>query len=425
MYNRAITNSALPGLESSVVLKGHLCVNNSTNTPLSAGAVFTGSWEDVLDYGVISIGVVADQDSATNGLVVQWSHNASAAVDSDEFTITANRGKTFTFGPARRYFRVVYTNGAVDQTDFHLETALRRVYVKPSSHRINDTIVAQDDSELVKAVLTAEGPAGVFANISASLSNNLKVADAENNLAISRGLVVNHSAVHKFGRGANIDTVDGFVDLWDGSEYDNALKTMTYSTTADIDRLSSSSASDTVPIRVFGLDANWVEVEQLVTLTGQTPVALTTPLIRAFRMINEGTSNLVGNVFCFVNAATTAGVPNTITNTRAMIINGNNQTLMTHYSVPAGKTAYLISWYAALSSRKLSINSLEMKARPFGKVFQLKHTSTLLSAGTSNVQHAFVIPQAFPEKTDFVMRADSDINDSAVSAGFDLILIDN
>ena len=109
-----------------------------------------------------------------------------------------------------------------------------------------------------------------------------------------------------------------------------------------------------------------------------------------------------------------------------MINNGNNQTLMTIYTVPAGKTAYVISWYGVLSSAKASsFNNMELKARLFGQVFQLKHTSTLSSAGTSYIQHKFDVPHAFPEKTDFIMFSDSSVNDNAVSAGFDLVLIDD
>ena len=278
----------------------------------------------------------------------------------------------------------------------------------------------------VVARMQAIKPDGTVTNIGATKSDNLKVADAEDAFNIAQGNVVGQSTIHKFGRGADIDTGDGFVALWDGAEYAAALKTYTFSTSADIDRISSDSVADTEPIEITGLDTNWDVVTQTKTLTGQTPVALDTSLIRVYRMVNVGTSDLAGSVFCFVNVATTLGVPDTITNTRAMINNGNNQTLMAIYPVPSGKTAYIINWYGALSSAKASsFNNLQMKARPFGQVFQLKHTSTLSSAGSSHIQHMFNVPQAFPAKTDFMMLSDSSVNDNAVSAGFDMILVDN
>ena len=281
-------------------------------------------------------------------------------------------------------------------------------------------------AKAVVSRITAQKPDDTFVELQATESNNLKTANAEDTINIARGNVAGYSTVHKFGRGSNINTADGLVDLWDGAEYDVALKTYTFSTTADIDTLSSESTADTEPIEIFGLDGNWDLVTQTITLTGQTPVALTTPLIRVFRLKNSGSNDLVGHVFCFVNVNTTIGVPDTIINIRAIINGANNQTLMAIYTIPAGKTAYIKSWFGALSSAKASsFNNLEMKARPFGGVFQLKHTSTLSSAGSSRIQHDYYVPQEFPARTDFIMRSDSSINDNAVSAGFDLIMIDD
>ena len=160
--------------EVNVSLKGHICNENSTMTLLKADETFTGVWQDTIDYGNISIGIKTDVDSATDGLIIQWSADGSTVQDIDKFTITGNVGKTFTFGPARRYVRVVYTNGSTDQTVFDLETALRRVYVKPSSHRIQDSIVAEDDAELNKSVLTGEDPNGVFKNVGVQISGALR-----------------------------------------------------------------------------------------------------------------------------------------------------------------------------------------------------------------------------------------------------------
>lgn len=159
-----------------VVAPGHVCTENSTSANLGNGATFTGEWQDMVDYGVVSIGVISDQNSATDGLVIQWSADGTNAVDSDVFTISANSGKTFTFGPARRYVRVKYTNGTTPTTSLNIETVLRRVYVKPSSHRIQDSIVDEDDAELVKSILSGKNPAGSFINFQATRNGNFKVA---------------------------------------------------------------------------------------------------------------------------------------------------------------------------------------------------------------------------------------------------------
>lgn len=405
-------------------IDGFISDKNSSQTPLGASGVFTGEAEDSKDYGAIQIALATDV--AGTFLIEGRSTTSSTWREIDSYAVAAGEDKAWSFQGVRRFIRVIYTNGGDAQSYFDLQVVFKPVYVKPSSHPIGGVIKSNDDAELVKAQTTGERPDGTYGNVQVTTDNNFKIANAEDTINIARGNVTGYSVVHKFGRGADIDTADGMVDLWDGAEYDTSLESYTFSTTADIDRISSDNASDTEPIEIQCLDSNWDLVTQTKTLTGQTPVVLDTSCIRGFRMINVGTNDLVGNVFLFVNVTTTAGVPDTLTNIRAMINDGNNQTLMAIYTIPNGKTGYIVSWFGALSSAKASsFNNLEMKARPFGQVFQLKHTSTLSSAGTSHIQHTFFVPQTFPGKTDFIMKSDSSVNDNAVSAGFDLILIDN
>lgn len=407
-------------------IDGIISVRNSSLIALVGDAVFTGEQEDTKNYGMIQCALFSDV-ACTFEIQFRSTPSSTWRV-GDTYEVAAGEDKVWSFQSARRFMRIVVTNGPDAQSDFDLQTILKPVYVKPSSHPIGEVIKGNDDAELVKAQITAEKPDNTYTNIQATESENLKFANAEDLLNIAQGNVVGHSTEHKFGRGANIDTADSYVVLWDGAEYNDALKVYTYSAdnTADIDRISSSNNNDTETLEIKGLDVNGNLVTQTKTLTGQTPAALDTPLWRVFRMANTGTSDLLGSVFCFVNVTTTLGVPDTLTNTRAMINNGNNQTLMSIYTIPAGKTGYIINWSGSLSSAKASsFNNLRMEARPFGGVFQLKHTSTLSSAGSSHIQHVFNVPQAFPAKTDFAMLSDSSVNDNAVSASFDLILIDD
>lgn len=161
----------------NVVLAGRICEENTSIIPLDADEVFLGEdWQDTLDYGTVSIGINTDQDSITDGLVIQWSANGIDIDDDDTFTISANNGKTFTFGPARRYVRLKYTNGSTPQTFFRLETTLRRVFVKPSSHRVGDPIIGEDDASLIIAVSTGLAPDGTYKNVLVTNSGNQKIS---------------------------------------------------------------------------------------------------------------------------------------------------------------------------------------------------------------------------------------------------------
>jgi hypothetical protein len=137
---------------------GHVSLLNSTTTPLLADASFTGDWELLTNFGVIVVSTTSNVASAIDGLMVQFSSDGTVAgiISDDEFTLEAGAKKTFSFQAAAQYFRLVYTNGSTIQTSFNLQTVLKPYYVKPSSHRIQDNIVDDDDAELTKSVLTGK-----------------------------------------------------------------------------------------------------------------------------------------------------------------------------------------------------------------------------------------------------------------------------
>lgn len=150
---------------------------NSTSTPLGIDEIFPGSWEEVLDYSMITIQVNTEVNSATNGLCIQWSSDGVNIDDDDTYSVigSSTTGRTFTFGVTARYFRIVYTNGVILQPTFRLQTLLKPFNQKPSSHRIGDAIDKENDAELVKAVLTGKSD-GQFVNVSVTPEGRLEVA---------------------------------------------------------------------------------------------------------------------------------------------------------------------------------------------------------------------------------------------------------
>lgn len=244
----------------NVLPAGFVSLDNSTQAQLAAGIAFTGDWEDTLDYGAIVIGITTDQDSATDGLVVQWSHDTVAVTQDDKFSVFANKPKVFTFTPANRYFRIVYTNGSGGlTTTLDIQSIFKPFGFKASSHRINDNVVGEDDAELVKSVLAGEDPDGIFRNIGSTNTGNLKVS-----------LEVESASEHKFGFQDAIGKTTRWV-VWDvASAYPawpgNGVVTV-----------ESSVAGDTsIGITVVGLDASGVEVEETITTDAAdatTPVA--------------------------------------------------------------------------------------------------------------------------------------------------------
>lgn len=183
--NVSATNVHTGNVELRVFSAGHVCAENSTSTPLGSNATFTGSWQNTLDYTEVIVSVNADKNSATDGLVVQWSALGSNVDETDVFSIYANNGKTFSFPCNRQYVRLVYTNGSVAQGLFNLSTYLKRFASKGSSHRIQDNIVGQDDAILTKSVMTGLDPNGDFVNVTTTNDGHQQMSIEENNAGIA------------------------------------------------------------------------------------------------------------------------------------------------------------------------------------------------------------------------------------------------
>ena len=244
-------------------------------------------------------------------------------------------------------------------------------------------------------------------------------------LLIAKGRIAGLDVLNKFGQtGADVDATDGLVDVWSGVEDTNADKNYTYSTSADIDTISSSDAGDSQVVQITGQTLDYTEVVQLATLDGQNKVTLDTPLFRVYRMINMGSTNFAGNIYCYVDGTISGGIPTTSSSIRAIVTNGYNQTLMCLYTVPAGKTLYLSKGEAAVVSKIAGYMDGTFDVRPFGGVFQTKRTFGLSTTGSSYINVLFPQPLYIPPKSDLRVRISGSANSMGAVASFIGVLED-
>ena len=424
-----------------IEIAGDVDDNNSYDASvdgvLGIGGVFTGTATDITNCGIVFVNTVSDVASATDGLSIQQSSNGTNWDHTDDYTVAAGAAKNFSLNPHAKFFRIVYTNGGTEQASFRLQTICKG-NSKPSSHRIKDNIIGDDDCELMKAAITGVNGDGTWHNIRSTPDGDLTISDNSSGLSIAEGNVTGKTFVHKFGEAPDFDETDGEVTMWDGAN-DSLLGggamayTFSPDDTADIGLVSSSDAGDTQTIEIQGLDVNYNLVVQTITLNGQTDVDISATgvdLVRVFRLKNTGSTDIAGVVYIRTNGSGQAsGVPSTANTVRALINNGNNQTLMVVYTVPNGKTGYMRSWYAATAgAKKDSEYKVKIKARPFGGVFQVKHSSAISDRGTSKDNHPYVEPEVFAAKTDIIMTTEmlkSAGVDADLSGGFDIVLVDD
>lgn len=192
----------------AVYSDNHICTDNTSTTPLGAGATFTGVWQDCLQFQEVNISVATDQNSATNGLVIEWSADGSTVGDDDKFTVYANAGTNYTPNPAFRYVRVKYTNGTTPQTSFSLMTILRRRVTGGSFHRIDSTLKDDSDARLNITIPKLKTAANTYVSQTATTAGNAKVSieELETNISDNNKTQLKTSLYDSGGDGISIES---------------------------------------------------------------------------------------------------------------------------------------------------------------------------------------------------------------------------
>lgn len=227
-------------------------------------------------------------------------------------------------------------------------------------------------------------------------------------LQVSRGLIDGHKRVFKFGYNADID--DSEETIWDSGgiyAYPSSAVAMTAT--------SSSGASDSgVKVTIQGVDTNYAEVSEEVTLNASGTATTTQTYLRVYRaFVSSGTAS-AGNI-TITNSSTTY----------AYISSDDQQTLMALWTVPAGYTAYLHQLdVTAFTVQSNKIATVRMLTRAHNGVFR---TQNKFDLSEGSFHQSITYPQPIAEKTDIEFRAvaDSSNADLRVAATFDILYIEN
>ncbi len=163
---------------------GVIDANNSlARSAHAAGFHFVGAaWIDTLEWPMTTIAVFDSTGSAVDGLLLLYSSNAVDVEDTDTYTIEANNGQSLKFGVGWRYCKVDYTRGGSAGT-ITIQTILRKVTQKSSTHRLADNINGQQDTDLSTVVPKAYDVAAASAKLSAG------VATSASNVVVPRAQV--------------------------------------------------------------------------------------------------------------------------------------------------------------------------------------------------------------------------------------------
>ena len=210
--------------------------------------------------------------------------------------------------------------------------------------------------------------------------------------------------VHRSGYNSSLQNGTQEV-IWGGAAAEPYLPTVASHLT-----VTSSSSSDTlVQVTITGLDANYNEISETVTLNGLTGVVTTNEFLRAISTIVTNGHAPVGDISIKINSNVVSFIPV-----------GLGRGLNGSYTIPAGYTGYLIKGDTAAG--KGGDAEVRMYIRPFGGGWIVGHVAQVYE---SQYVYDFPIPMQVPEKTDIKVTAKSSSTGTAVSCNFDIILVEN
>lgn len=226
-------------------------------------------------------------------------------------------------------------------------------------------------------------------------------------LQVGRNQIAGHKSVFLFGYSASI-TNAAFIPAWENTA------AYTYPASAVAMSIVSTSASDTaVQIIIYGLDANYDQINETVTLTGTTPVVTTALFLRVNQLdVLTNSVNPVG-----VITAKNGGV------TYGQIAVDTGQSNMSVYTVPAGYTlqgVHVGAWSSTSVTSGVYATFRAQTLSPVGTKYIVSQAPFI-----NTFEFAAQYPLTFPEKTDVQFQFKSSGAGLAIGTIFEGILIKN
>lgn len=220
------------------------------------------------------------------------------------------------------------------------------------------------------------------------------------------------SQINKFGHNESVSS-SSLEDIWGGSNtyvWPSAAEKVNIKSTNSSDNSSGTGART---VKLSGLDSNYGEISETINLNGTSNVLSINSYLRLYRaeVITGGTSG--ENEGEIEATQETSGI------VFFKLPVGVNQTLMAIYTVPAGKTAYLVDWYFGMKNGKPT--RMEFSMCNFGEVFRVKRV-LVMDESSKQTWNPYL---KIEEKTDIRVRAKASTGSHEVSSGFNMILVEN
>ena len=222
-------------------------------------------------------------------------------------------------------------------------------------------------------------------------------------------VIINRKSLKKYGRNESVGTTEEDITTLGGTE--------NYLTSNGIDSISSSDNSDTIEVSYEGVTISGSVLtfaSDTVTLSGQTRVALPTPLRSCTRMRGSP----AGSVYVYENSSITAGVPDNLALAHNVLVPGDNTSLRAATSIQSTNYFLMTNYWSSMGKAGGSAAAdIRLKTRVLGQDF---HTDEVRSISLSkDIRHHFRPFFIIPPNSDIDITGEASTGTLDISAGFE------
>lgn len=243
-------------------------------------------------------------------------------------------------------------------------------------------------------------------------------------IQIAIGHITGMSFVHKFGANAAAGTTRE--DIWsEGGVYNWPTAAVSLRVAPGGNAADTSDGAGARTIVVEGLDENFNQVSETITLAGASAsAATTTTFFRVFRSFVLTSGTYTGANVGDIDIEDSSVSPE---NKLAHIEAADGQTQMTHYTVPENKKAYLTNIGISSDSNKsfnirvMQRQNADTVAAPFTSPRILYEVETLTQPHNDPIA-SFI---ELSEKTDIWADAKVKTGSGSVTLHYDLLLVND
>ena len=244
---------------------------------------------------------------------------------------------------------------------------------------------------------------------------------------VAKGNVTGHSLVHKFGEAAVGSTLQ---PVCESGFYrtPTSATALEFVSSNNADRAAGVGARE---VTVVGLNSSWAEVSQTVTTNGTTAVALGTDLVRLYRWYVSSTGNYAdqsnGSHVGTLTIRESGGGNTWSTIGTSPFQEGQSQ--IGAYTIPTGKTGYVLSQHIVVDSSKtvdavfFQRPNADDTSSPYSGAMRVVNKFIGLDGPVELVPRTPIGPFVGPCDMGFMAEVSSSTGD--ISVDFEILLVDD